>query len=221
MRSLKTITALLLCLLLVMPMLALAADDTQTTQLCEHPEENWLWIIDKNATCTEDGVMHRICKICSKTDSEGTVIKKTGHELAAIEAVTPTCEKNGNEAYWRCKNCGMCFSDAAGTTEVDENTMFRPMTGHDYKETGRTETSCTTAGVITYTCTHDNSHTYTESIPTIAHADNDGDGNCDKCGMGMNRDSKTGVAGFFAKIGMFFRNVFWFFNEVLRGWVKT
>jgi len=216
MRIFKTITALFLCLLMVMPVFALAADDAEKPDdSCEHEEKDWVWIIDKDATCTEEGTRHRICTICQK-EFGSTTIAPLRHEWVSVPAVVATCETNGNKAYWKCKKCGLCSSDAEGTNIVEEDAQILPMTGHDYGDPVETPATCVKEGKLTYTCTHNSNHVYTESIDTISHADNDGDGNCDMCGMGMNRNNKTGIAGFFAKIGMFFRNIFWFFNELLK-----
>lgn len=217
MRIFKTITALLLCLLMVMPVFALAADGAEKPDdSCEHEEKDWVWIIDQAATCTEDGTRHRICTICQKEFSWNDKIDALNHEWVSVPAVAPTCETNGNEAYWQCKKCGLYSKDEAGNELTTLDEVLLSSYGHDYGEPVETPATCVKEGKLTYTCSHNPNHTYTESIPTIAHADNDGDGNCDMCGMGMNRNNKTGIAGFFAKIGMFFRNIFWFFNELLK-----
>lgn len=182
----------------------------------------------KEPTCGEAGnIACYQCKTCGQyfrdeactqvlSEAEYVVAKLDHAALAHTAAVKATCDSDGNIEYWYCADCGNYYSDAQGTAKITVNETIEPALGHNYVKTDQTAESCVKEGTITYTCSHDPTHTYTESIPTVAHADNNGDGNCDKCGMGMNRNNKTGIAGFFAKIGMFFRNLFWFFNELLK-----
>ena len=63
------------------------------------------------------------------------------HALTAHTANAPSCEKEGNSAYWSCV-CGKYFSDAEATTEIEENDWVIPsLGGHkdtddDYKCNG-------------------------------------------------------------------------------------
>ena len=41
------------------------------------------------------------------------------HSLVAVERKDATCTQKGNEAYWKCEECGKLFSDKAGKTEID------------------------------------------------------------------------------------------------------
>ena len=45
------------------------------------------------------------------------------HDLTAHAAVAATCTAPGNIAYWECETCGGKFSDAGGTTAVDNVTI--------------------------------------------------------------------------------------------------
>lgn len=58
--------------------------------------------------------------------------KKTGHELIHVAEKSATCTENGNEEYWTCKNCGKCFSDAEGKTEIELDYIQIPATGHNF-----------------------------------------------------------------------------------------
>ncbi|MBQ3425642.1 MAG: leucine-rich repeat protein [Clostridia bacterium] len=69
------------------------------------------------------------------------------HILTATEYKAPTCTEDGNIAYWHCSVCDKDFSDANGTSQV--NDVVIPATGHTvvideaveptYESTGLTE----------------------------------------------------------------------------------
>lgn len=91
--------------------------------------------------CTKDGYYTYKVTI---TDEQGNsvevtkevVIKATGHNLEKNEAVTATCEKDGNDAYYTCKNenCGKYFSDAEGKNEIKKDSWVVKATGHQIIE---------------------------------------------------------------------------------------
>ena len=67
-----------------------------------HTESNW--IIDKQATCTNDGSKHKECTIChEKLDTE--VIESLGHDLVHHEKKDPTCTEKGYKEYYTCTKC--------------------------------------------------------------------------------------------------------------------
>ena len=57
-----------------------------------------------------------------------------GHSLVKTNAVSATCKKEGNIAYWRCEYCGMYFSDENANTAIDESDIVIPKTGHTFTE---------------------------------------------------------------------------------------
>ena len=73
-------------------------------------------------------------------------------------------------------------------------------------------------GSITYVCTHDGSHSYSEPIPLKPHTDGDRNGYCDVCGKnladGACRLCNEVHTGFFGKIVGFFHYIFWFLREL-------
>ena len=77
-----------------------------------------------------------------------------------------TCTEEGNTAYYTCSECNKYFEDETGSVEIAlEDTVIEEL-GHNWDEgTITTPKTCTTDGVKTYTCTRDNSHTRTETIP--------------------------------------------------------
>ena len=95
----------------------------------------------KDPGCTKDGYYMYEATI---TDEQGNstkmtqkvVIKATGHKLEKTEKVAATCEKDGNDAYYTCKNenCGKYFSDAEGKHEIEKDSWVRKATGHKIVE---------------------------------------------------------------------------------------
>ncbi|MBR5496721.1 MAG: dockerin type I repeat-containing protein [Clostridia bacterium] len=78
----------------------------------------------KVATCTEEGSIHDVCKICSKTKNE-FVVEKISHEFFLIEKKQSTCIEAGEEIF-KCKNCDYTYSvtfDAIGHSFIN-NTCY-------------------------------------------------------------------------------------------------
>ncbi|MBQ6401144.1 MAG: Ig-like domain-containing protein [Firmicutes bacterium] len=61
-------------------------------------------------------------------------IDALGHNLTAHAASAATCTGAGNSAYWSCGRCGKYFSDAEGTSEVEENIWVINPLGHEWGE---------------------------------------------------------------------------------------
>ena len=117
-------------------------------------------------TCTEAGnIAYYYCLRCKKyfSDSNGdteitkvdTIIPKLGHSLKMVEAKSPTCTKNGNIAYYYCKNCNKCFSDSYANTEIAKEDTVIPRLGHDYIITVVAPT-CTKEGYTQHKCSRCN-----------------------------------------------------------------
>ena len=68
-----------------------------------------------------------------------------------------TCTENGEKTF-TCSVCG----DSYTNSETDA-------LGHDWQETSRTEAKCEQEGSVQYVCSHDASHTKTETIPATGH----------------------------------------------------
>lgn len=102
-----------------------------------------------SATCTTDGTKeYYTCSHEAATvyyaDEQGTekltdlTIKANGHDMTKHDAVAPTCEQEGNKAYWTCANePGVVYANAEGTetTTMDQITVAKrqhsiePVTG--------------------------------------------------------------------------------------------
>lgn len=96
-------------------------------------------------TCTKEGntayYQCTACNICfsdsigiSIIDIRTTVIPVTAHILSHIPYKAATCSSEGNTDYRCCDSCGVCFSDAAGTTEITLASTVIPATAHEYGE---------------------------------------------------------------------------------------
>ena len=109
----------------------------------------------QDATCTEAGsAEHWKCTVCghlfsdaegnSETTEAGVTINALGHSLTKTNAVAPTCDSDGNIAYWTCSRCGKLFSDADDLTEIQQtDTVDTRM-----EEVQAVEASCTQNGNI-------------------------------------------------------------------------
>ena len=75
---------------------------TSCNKECKHQSIDW--IIDKQATCTENGSKHKECTICHKK-LVTEVIESLGHDLVHHEKEEPTCTNKGHKAYDTCTRC--------------------------------------------------------------------------------------------------------------------
>ncbi len=111
-------------------------------------------------TCTEAGnSAYWSCDNCDKyfSDAQGEneivenswVIGAAGHKLTSHGAVAATCTADGNSAYWSCDNCDKYFSDAQGTTEIEENSWIIPA-AHKLTSHGAVAATCTADGNNAY-----------------------------------------------------------------------
>ncbi len=117
------------------------------------------------ATCTTAGKTEgKHCSVCGEVLVAQTDVPAKGHSEKAPakeNIVDATCEEDGSyEMNVYCATCGELLSSQKFTTDK---------LGHDYESTVTKDPTCTETGVRTYTCTHDNSHTYTEVIEKLSH----------------------------------------------------
>lgn len=70
------------------------------------------------------------CKVCGNKIAAGAVIAKLPHThvMTLTPAVKPSCETDGNVAYYTCGKCGKKYADAEGKTELADVTA--KATGH-------------------------------------------------------------------------------------------
>ncbi len=88
------------------------------------------WVVGTPASCLTAGSQYRECTVCHAHGYDD--IPALGHTLTEYVAVAATCTEAGNSAYWKCLQCGKYFSDAAGTTEIAENSWVIAATGHNF-----------------------------------------------------------------------------------------
>ena len=143
-----------------------------------------------------------------ESSEETTTLKEDcQHVEEVLEAVAATCEETGLTAGKKCSVCGEILE---AQTEV-------PALGHAWNE-GVVDPApdCDTAGVKTFTCSNDATHTKTEEVPALGHtvatyttyvANPDGDeamiaGECSVCG-----EMGTKPASFFLTVEIIYGNV--------------
>lgn len=134
-------------------------NDTQHWQECTVSgctEKNGLADHDGTATCTK----RAYCSVCQI--SYGS-IDPTHHNLQSVAAVEPTCTQSGNNAYWKCQDCGKFFADSGAVNEItDHSSVIRKALGHDYSvksDNLRSEAvNCQEHDTYWYVCAHDSTH---------------------------------------------------------------
>lgn len=127
----------------------------------------------KTATCTEQGWQeYSQCSTCKQYfDANGNkingipYIQALGHLASAPvneNVKNATCTEAGSyDVVTYCSRCNI---------EMNRDHKVESALGHDYKSVVTKEPTCTEKGIRTYTCTHDNSHTYTEDIDPLGHS---------------------------------------------------
>lgn len=89
------------------------------------------------------------------------------HELELVEAVDPTCDKDGNIKYYKCTKCGKLFSDAEGENEITEADTVVKKTGHNYGEPTYTWVNDTEKCTAEKVCKNDKSHVISETVLAV------------------------------------------------------
>ena len=134
-------------------------NDTQHWQECTVSgctEKNGLADHDGTATCTK----RAYCSVCQI--SYGS-IDPTHHNLQSVAAVEPTCTQSGNNAYWKCQDCGKFFADSGAVNEItDHSSVIRKALGHDYSVKSdnlrSAAANCREHDTYWYVCAHDSTH---------------------------------------------------------------
>ncbi len=116
-------------------------------------------VVTTEPTCTQAGVKTYTCKR-DETHTRTEEIPATGHTAVTDAAVAPTCAETGLTEGSHCSVCGVVLT-------VQEEV---PALGHDWDEgVVTTEPTCTQAGIKTYTCRRDGTHTCMEKISPMGH----------------------------------------------------
>ena len=157
------------------------------------------------ATCeTAGNSAYYTCDDCGKHFSDehaqnnilenSWIIPADGHTTTLVEAVAPTCEEDGNTAYYTCE-CGEYFSDAGAENAIAEGSWVVEALGHDTTLVPAVAPTCTTEGNSAYyTCEcgeyfsdADAEHKIAEDswvISANGHTDENTNGVCDVCRHG-------------------------------------
>jgi len=89
------------------------SSSTETTAAeCSH--ESTEWVIDKGATCSEEGAKHKECALC-KASLETAVIPTTAHTEEIVSGKAATCSEKG---LTDGKKCSVCNAVLVEQTEI-------------------------------------------------------------------------------------------------------
>ena len=151
----------------------------------------------KKATCSEEGVIEKICETCGYTWTEST--PKTEHSYITVKTTSDTCEDKSVYKVHKCSECG----EVIGTSKK----MY--YSAHDYEFTSHSKVAtCTEKGEDLYTCTICGK-TETREVPMVAHETElrnykaatctedgyTGDETCINCGKVISKGKKTYATG--------------------------
>lgn len=120
---------------------------------------SWNTTVTKAATCTEDGEQTSVCATCDETVT--TVIPATGHSAVAVADKPATCTETGLSGRTVCSVCNQV---------VNEGTVL-PMLEHRVGVGAVIRAAtCTTEGLMAFSCQDCGVQVSTETIPALGHA---------------------------------------------------
>lgn len=120
---------------------------------------SWTTTVTKAATCTEDGEETSVCATCGETVT--TVIPATGHSAVAVADKPATCTETGLSGRTVCSVCNQA---------VNEGTVL-PMLEHRVGVGAVIRAAtCTTEGLMAFSCQDCGVQVSTETIPALGHA---------------------------------------------------
>lgn len=111
------------------------------------------------ATCTENGSLTYVCKVC-RTEVKVIALPAKGHTTANRVVREPTCESEGTGVTY----CTVCNED------LDSNVVY-PALGHDYEEVldDFIMPTCVSVGRMTFLCQNGCGSQYYEEVPLADH----------------------------------------------------
>jgi len=141
-------------------------DENQHQKVCSRDplhthKENHSWNegeVIKEATAGSEGSCKYQCTVCGMTRTEITPPTEHNHGLTHVVARDATCTEDGvSREYWICDQgeyaCGIAFSDADATIEINPEEYVIPALGHDWGDWKVTkEATEKTAGLKTREC---------------------------------------------------------------------
>ena len=126
---------------------------------CAHKHKWSDWTTTKEATCTAEGSMERVCKCGEK---ETKPVAATGHIEVIDPAVDPTCVTRG---FTEGKHCSVCNETLVKQKRVKA-------TGHSYGEwIFDSEATCTVEGSKHKVCSVCQETTKSETIEALGHTE--------------------------------------------------
>lgn len=136
-----------------------------TTSTYSYTSHSWgSWTTTKAATCTSSGTQTRTCSDCGNTETQ--TISATGHSYVSHSAVSPTCTKSGNDAYYTCSKCSTIFNSSK---TVISSIPTKAALGHSWGSwTVTKEATCTDSGTQKHTCSRCSS-SETKTISSLGH----------------------------------------------------
>ena len=91
---------------------------------------------------------------------------KDSHRLEKIARKEPLCLKPGNIEYYKCADCGKCFSDSSGTKKIEEADTVLAALGHKWDKPVYTWASGYTTVSAKRVCLNDPKHIEKETVKT-------------------------------------------------------
>ena len=114
-------------------------EEVNNTVCTNHQKSEW--IVTKEATCSETGLMSIVCLNCN-LPLEYKVIPLANHTEEKIEAVKPTCDKDGLSEGIKCSVCSKI---------IKEQEIVKSL-GHQYELTDSLNPTESSEGYLEYTC---------------------------------------------------------------------
>ena len=126
----------------------------------------FIWITDKDSTCTETGLKHEECEVCGYIRNENTIVELKEHSYGTwIEEVPATCENNGILGHYKCSNCDKYFDFNKKELTILTITKL----GHDLTLHAKLDPTCENDGHNAYyTCSRCDYTTY-KVIDKLGH----------------------------------------------------
>ena len=118
---------------------------------------SYSWVVDKAATCTEEGIKSYRCSRCHDVSATETIaiVEHTSDMINHVDE--PTCTEKGY-IYNLCTVCGARI-----------NVQMQNALGHSYSWVRTTEPTCTSEGVDSYQCSRCRDVTETRSVAALGH----------------------------------------------------
>ena len=143
----------LFILIIAVSLFAQSCDESVSAEHSEHVHVFGAWSVKNEASCTEEGLMERVCEECGRTEEH--TVEKLNHKLEISQKIEPDCEKQGYTEYV-CE-CGYTY----------KGEWTKPL-GHEL-ESERFEVSCTEQGYTHYACKRCEYEFNADFVKPLAH----------------------------------------------------